>query len=192
MKALCTRLAAASLNITAQQLYQYFINSLPAEYDLVIAVHNPTASHYSVDILRDVFRTVELCKELRASMTGSTSEDQVDLLAKQKGSKGSGQAESGRGSRSMGGKGKKPNVICYGCGKKGHYKHECWSAKKGGDKGGSNTATTSGTNASSSGHTATNKSTPAKPAGGVLLCLMESKEVAYSTNADGRAQYILS
>ena len=192
MKALHTCLAAAGLNITAQQFYQYFINSLPAEYDLVIAVHIPTTSNYSVNVLCDAFHTIELCKELHTSMTGSTSEDQVGLLAKQKGSKGSRKAESGRGSGSTGSKGKKLNVTCYGCGKKGHYKHECWSAKKGGDKGSSNAATTSGTNASSSGHTAMNKSTPAKPAGGVLLCLMESSEVAYSMNTDGRAQYYLN
>lgn len=193
MKALRTRLAAAGLNITAQQFYQYFINSLPAEYDLVIAVHNPTASNYSVDVLCDAFRAIELRKELRTSTTGSTSEDQVGLLAKQRGSKGSGKAESGRGSGATGGKGKKSNVTCYGCGKKGHYRHECKSAKKGGDKSGTNAATTSGTNthASGSGSASTNKSTPAKPAGGVLLCLMESNEVAYSTNADGRAQYYL-
>ena len=156
-------------------------------------MHNPTASNYSVDVLCDAFRAIGTPQRLRTSTTGSTSEDQVGLLAKQKGCRGNGKAESGRRSGSTGGsgKGKKSNVTCYGCGKKGHYKHECRSAKKGGDKGGSNAATTSGTNGSSSGHTSTNKSTPAKPAGEVLICLMESNEVAYSTNTDGKAQYYL-
>ena len=179
MKALRTRLAAAGPTITPQQFYQYFINSLPA------AVHDPGPSNHSVDVLCDAFRAIELRKELRTSTTGSTP---VGLLAKQKGSKGSGKAESGRKSGSTGGKGKKSNVTCYGCGKKGHYKHECRSAKEG-DKSG----TTSGTNthASSSGNTSTNKSTPAKPAGGVFLCLMETHEVAYSMNTNGKAQYYL-
>ena len=172
MKALRTRLAAAGPTITPQQFYQYFINSLPA------AVHDPGPSNHSVDVLCDAFRAIELRKELRTSTTGSTP---VGLLAKQKGSKGSGKAESGRKSGSTGGKGKKSNVTCYGCGKKGHYKHECRSAKEG-DKSG----TTSGTNthANSSGNTSTNKSTPA-------LCLMETHDVAYSMNTNGKAQYYL-
>ena len=188
MKALCTRLAAAGLAITPQQFYQYFINSLPAKYDMVIAVHNPTLSNYSVDDLCDAFRTIELRKELRTSTAGSTLEDPVGLLAKQKGSRGSGKADIGRGRGSSGDKGKKANVTCYGCGKKGHYKHECRSLKKGGEKGGPNTASTSGSNTQASG-SGNNKSIPAKPAGGVLLCVMESGEVAYSANTNGKAQY---
>ena len=131
MKALCTHLAAASLTITALQFYQHFINSLPAEYDMVVAVHNPVPSNYSIDILCEKFRAIELCKELCTTTTGGgTSEDSVALLAKQKGSKGSGRVESGCRGGSSGSKGKRVNITCYGCGKKGHYKHECCSPKK--------------------------------------------------------------
>jgi len=70
-KALCTWLAAAGLTITPQQFYQYSINSLPAEYDMVIAVHNRTLSNYSVDDLCDAFRAIEPRKELRTPAAGS-------------------------------------------------------------------------------------------------------------------------
>jgi len=36
-----------------------------------------------------------------------------------------------------------------------------------------------------------NKTNPAKPAGGTLVCLMELGEVAYSPSTDGRAQYYI-
>jgi hypothetical protein len=49
MKALRTRLAAAGLNIPDTQFYQYFINSLPEEYDTIIAIHDPTPSNHSVE-----------------------------------------------------------------------------------------------------------------------------------------------
>ena len=131
IKALCMCLAAAGLTITALQFYQHFINSLPAEYNMVVAVHNPIPSNYSIDILCEKFHTIELRKELCTTTTGGgTSEDSVALLAKQKGSKGSGRVESGCRGGSSGSKGKRVNVTCYGCGKKGHYKHECCSLKK--------------------------------------------------------------
>jgi hypothetical protein len=48
MKALRTRLAAAGLTITPMQFYHHFTNSLPDGYDLIIAVHDPTPSNYSM------------------------------------------------------------------------------------------------------------------------------------------------
>ena len=64
-KALRTRLAAAGLTITPRQFYQYFINFLPAEYDMVIAVHDPLPpTNHSVDVLCDAPRAIELLKEL--------------------------------------------------------------------------------------------------------------------------------
>jgi len=200
MKALRTRLAAAGLTITAPQFYQHFINSLPAEYDMVVAIHDPTPSNHSIDVLCDRFRAIELRKELRTTKVGGTAEDPVALLAKQKGSKGSGRSETGRGGTSepSGGsrsssRGKKANVTCYGCGKKGHYKHECRSPRKQGQ--GQNAPSTSGTNTHTSNsqgaNAPANKPNPAKPAGGSLLCLMEPGEFAFSASTDGRAEYYI-
>jgi len=51
MKSLRTRLATAGQTLPPQQFYNCFINSLPAEFDLVIAVHNPIPTNYSIDTL---------------------------------------------------------------------------------------------------------------------------------------------
>jgi hypothetical protein len=76
MKSLRTRLAAAGLTITAPQFYQHFINSLPVEYDMV-AIHDPTPSNHSIDVLCGRFRAIELRKELRTTKVGGTVEDPV-------------------------------------------------------------------------------------------------------------------
>ena len=211
IKALRMHLAAASLTITALQFYQHFINSLPAEYNMVVTDHNPVPSNYSIDILCEKFHAIELHKELHTTTTGGgTSEDSVALLVKQKGSKGSGRVESGHGGGSSGSKGKRANVTCYGCGKKGHYKHKCHSLKKQ-ERGSQNTALTSrlnmhGGNAHSGnthgrnahgrnahgGNAPANRNNLAKPARGTLLCLMELSETAYSATTDGRAQYYIN
>jgi hypothetical protein len=88
MKTLRTRLSAAGLPITAIQFYQNFVNSLPAEYDMVVAIHDPIPSNYSIDVLCERSRAIDLRRELRTTKEGGTSGDQVALLAKQKGSKG--------------------------------------------------------------------------------------------------------
>jgi hypothetical protein len=100
MKTLRTRLAGAGLDITAMQFYQHFVNPLPAEYDMIIAIHDPIPSNYSIDTLCERFRAIELRKELRTTKEGGTSVDPVALLAKQKGSKGAGKFESTRGGKS--------------------------------------------------------------------------------------------
>ena len=53
MKALRTRLAAAGLTTTPQQFYQYFINSLPVEYDMVIASRS-TPSRGGTELLAEL------------------------------------------------------------------------------------------------------------------------------------------
>ena len=90
MKTLRTRLSAAGLTLSPIQFYQHFLNSLPAEYDWVTAVHDPISSNYSIDTLC----AIELRRELRTTRDGGTSEDPVALLAKQKGSRGSERSES--------------------------------------------------------------------------------------------------
>ena len=63
MKTLHTRLSDAGLSISNLQFYNYFVNSLPAEFDVIVAVHNP-APDYSVDALCECFRAIELRKGL--------------------------------------------------------------------------------------------------------------------------------
>ena len=203
MKARRTRLAASGLTISAVQLYQHFTNSLPADYDMVVAVHDPIPSNHSIDVLCERFRAIELRRELRTTKDGGTPEDPVAILAKQKGSRGSGRSESGENDSEVsssnsrsGSEGRRLSVTCHGCGKRGHYKQDCRSMRRK-DKGGQsqNTATTSGTNAhvgnSNGGNAPTNRMNPAKPAGGTLLCLMEPGKIAYSASTDGRAQYYI-
>ena len=55
MKALCTRLAGARLATTDLQFYNHFVNSFPADYDMVIGVHDPSPS-YSVYLMRELPR----------------------------------------------------------------------------------------------------------------------------------------
>ncbi len=43
MKTLRTRLADTGLVISNVQFYNYFVNTLPVEFDMIVAVHNPAA-----------------------------------------------------------------------------------------------------------------------------------------------------
>ena len=106
MKTLHSRLAAAGLTITPMQFYHHFINSLPADHDMVVAVHNPIPTNYSIDTLCERFRAIELRRELRTTQNGGGS-DPVALLVKQRGSKGNDRKSgSGRGGRGESSKGK--------------------------------------------------------------------------------------
>jgi hypothetical protein len=110
------------------------------------------------------------------------------LLAKQKGSKATAKSDTKHG----GDKGKslskrrKPKISCWGCGKKGHYQHDCCSLKK---KGKMDSAA-GGSSTNGSGTTPTNNTTPTKPVGGMLLCLLEH-EVTCSAIAEGTVRYYI-
>ena len=100
----------------------------------------------------------------------------IQLLwpAEQKGSRGSGRSEPERrggigessGNSSSSSKGKRANIICNGCGKKGYYKHECRSPR--GRRKADRARIRPRSNAHG-GNAPTNKTNPAKHAGGYSL-----------------------
>jgi len=81
MKTLCTSLTAAGLTINPIQFYQHFVSSLSANFDMVVAIHNPIPSNYAINV------PCQLRKELCTTKGGGTTVDSIELLAKQKGSK---------------------------------------------------------------------------------------------------------
>ena len=126
-------MTTAGPTISPIQFYQHFVNSLPADFDVAVTIHDPIPSNYSVDVLWDRFRAIELRKELR-TIKGGTKEDPIALLAKQKGSRLTRKLDAKRGGDMDKGeslsKGKNPKVSCWDCGKKGHHQRDCRSSKK--------------------------------------------------------------
>ncbi len=59
MKTLQTCLADTGLVISNVQFYNYFVNMLPVEFDMIMAIHNP-APNYSINTLCKHFCTIEL------------------------------------------------------------------------------------------------------------------------------------
>jgi hypothetical protein len=119
MKELRTHLSGAGLAISDLQFYNHFVNSLPADYDMIVAVHDPSP-HYSVDTLCECFRTIELWRELHTSRAGGTTDDSIALWAKYKGSMSIEKPNLGQGE----GKGDQPRGrtwkqkgTCWRCGK---------------------------------------------------------------------------
>jgi hypothetical protein len=120
---------------------------------MVVTVHGPVPSNYLIDVLCERFRTIELHRELCTTKDG---ENPVALLAKQKGSRGSGRSEPGHGGGESSGnncstsKGMRPSITCYGCGKKGYIKQDLSLYEEAGKRRTDPTAMTSGTNAHAS------------------------------------------
>jgi len=81
MKTLCTHLTAAGLTINPIQFYQHFVSSLSANFDMIVAIHDPIPLNYAINVL------CQLQKELHTTKGGGTTVDSIALLAKQKGSK---------------------------------------------------------------------------------------------------------
>ena len=109
-----TRLAASGPTITAIQFYRHLTNSLPAEYDMVVAVHDPSPpttrlTSYAKDSVP--LSSVESCVPLRMRYTRGPS-------CSARGAEGiQGQWKVIRNSRSSS-KGKRPSITLYGCGKR--------------------------------------------------------------------------
>jgi len=108
---LCTQLEDTGMMMTDQAFYSYFAEWLPKSLDLFITLYKD--STYNVDRLCDKFAKYEMRKKVRASKTAksqSASDGSVTLF---------GQQQEKRRERDL------SNVTCYGCGKKGHLKHNC-------------------------------------------------------------------
>ena len=171
MKTLRTRLADAGLGISNLQFYNYFVNSLPAEFDMVVAVHNP-APDYSVDTLCERFRAIELRKGLRSAKVGGPIDDAIAMLAKHRLPKSTSgpsvdkRASSGRQDS------KRSKQTCFKCGKSWFRGHRCAEKREASD--------------AKRGSTSTDKAKPPKPAGGTLLCLTDAQQAAYFTARAGK------
>ena len=203
MKNLRTRLAGAGLSLNAMQFYNRFLNSLPNEYDTLVATYNHAAANYSVDALCDSFKAIELRRELHATTEGSTPEESIALFTKLKGPKSVKRLDRERVGRtdSTGVKVRRPKGTCWACGKTGHYERDCRSKKHEHRAHGPRPAPTHPNKDSTH-----DKTGPSKPAGGTLLYAMEPEpleaaqqsvedhpmpEVAYrSTDDEGELYYI--
>ena len=67
MKALFTHLKAVGLTISPIQFYQHLVNSLPADYDNIMVIHDPISSIDSIDVLSDHIRAVKHQKEIHTT-----------------------------------------------------------------------------------------------------------------------------
>ncbi len=121
MKTLRTRLADTGLVISNVQFYNYFVNTLPVEFDMIVAVHNP-APDYSVETLCERSRAIELRKGLRNAKNGGSSEDPTALFVRHQGPKEVEKSDTRPstskrvwpGSRDT----KRSKGACYRCGKR--------------------------------------------------------------------------
>ena len=127
MFGLRSELAAAGLSISDQQFYEYFIDSLPQSLDTFVTMYDdPTAN---VDSLCDRFSRYEMRLRVASIRNG-----------KAEGSSGGVTAFHSQPATSTKDKGKGKarqrdltDVMCYGCGKKGHLRHKCPDKPKGGE-----------------------------------------------------------
>ena len=72
--------------------------------------------------------------------TKTKNPDDMDIGSYQKGKKGKGKGKVGKGGKGGKGGADKSQVVCWECGKKGHYGRDCYSkTKKGDTAGGSGT-----------------------------------------------------
>ena len=164
MKGLRTRLAGAGQAITSMQFYNYFTTSLPREYDTVIASFDAAASNFSVDELCNRIREIELRNELRSTQDGigTTSDESIALFTRQKGQRTVKNPDRGR-TDLAGAKVRKP-IVCWGCGKTGHYERDCRSKKSNKRSQGPRPSTA---------HANRDRAGPSKPAGGTILSAEE-------------------
>ena len=114
------QLSNTGLDLTDQAFHCYFVDSLPASYDIHIMLHDDKT--YDVVELCERITRHEARQKLRAAKLGtagtlSSSDGNVAL---------SGQQSTGRR-----GKGRDlKDVTCYGCGEKGHIRPFCLSKSK--------------------------------------------------------------
>ena len=117
-------LASMGESLTESDFYAIIMGSLPASFDPYISAVNATSSvlgkHLSAD---DLMLTITEEYERRNLKNKSGKKDDNVALY-------SNDSEKGK----KGGSSSKKDVVCHNCGKKGHYKSDCW-AEGGGKEG---------------------------------------------------------
>ena len=115
-------LASMGESLTENDFYAIIMGSLPASFDPYISAVNATSSVMGKQLSADdLMLTITEEYERRNLKSKSGKKDEnVALYSNdsEKGKKG----------------GSKKDVVCHNCGKKGHYKNECW-AEGGGKEG---------------------------------------------------------
>jgi len=117
-------LASMGQPLTENDFYTIILGSLPSSYDPYISAVNATSSvlgsTLSADDLMLTITEEYECRNLKNK--SGKKDDNVALYSN----------DTGKGRK--GGSSSKKNVECFNCGKKGHYKSDCW-APGGGKEG---------------------------------------------------------
>ena len=118
MVGLRTQLSDAGMSITDQSFYAYFTESFPDDLDPFISLYKDNT--HNVNLLCDKFSKYEMRLANRAQKRArriGVSTEVVALASQQTAEKD--EARKGKEKRDL------SDVMCYGCGKKGHLRRNC-------------------------------------------------------------------
>ena len=121
-------LAAMGQSLTEDDFYAIILGSLPSSYDPYISAVNATSSVMGKTISSDDLMLTVTEEYERRNLRNKSGKKDDEAAAFHSTDSGKGQkGDSSSDSR-------KKNAKCHNCGKKGHYKKECW-APGGGKEG---------------------------------------------------------
>ena len=119
------QLAAMGKAISNEDYTDTLLASLPATYNTTVSSISVSACLGSKTLTAEIFEQLVINEYEQRQAKDKRMDTKDKALS----------ADSDKRGRKGKGKGKCGTLECYNCGKKGHYKSECW-AKGGGDEGG--------------------------------------------------------